>query len=184
MKHRNIIGGALSLSALVFIGIGCSSLKPSKTETSNATTANTSAADTSGQPNSSGEYVFTAEKYCSQFDPPQGMQASVFKKAVSAKFKDKSITVSTWMDNDGKEQLKYKSTLDKSLGITVRCGEPPYNSPTFNAEFDTASMPKPDSTKLIEKVSAFTKNQPVKLKCVGAGQESFFETLSKCTIIE
>lgn len=184
MKQRNIIGGALSLFALIFIGVGCSSLKPSTTETSNTTTANKPDGETSGQPNSSGEYVFTAEKYCSQFTPPEGMPAPVFKKGVSTKFKDKSITVSTWMDNDGKEQLKYETSPDKSLAITVRCGEPPYNSPTFNAKFDTASMPKPDAKKLIEKVSGFTKNQPIKLKCVGAGQESFFETLHKCTIVE
>ena len=184
MKQRNITGGALSLFALSILGLGCSSLKPSTTETSNTATANKPEAETSSQPNSSGEYVFTAEKYCSQFTPPEGMPAMVFKKGVSAKLKDKSITVSAWMDNDGKEQLKYKTTLDKSLAITVKCAAPPYNSPTFTAEFDTASMSKPDSTKLVEKVSAFTKNQPIKLKCVGAGEESFFETLRKCTIIE
>jgi len=112
------------------------------------------------------------------------MEGPTFKKAVSAKFKDKTIIVSTWMDSDVKEQNKYKKALDQSVLLTVKCGEPPYNSPTFSVEFDTASMAKPEATKLIEKLSGFTKNQPVKLKCVGAGEDIFFQSLRKCTLAE
>ncbi|MEQ1645570.1 MAG: hypothetical protein ABL959_19125 [Pyrinomonadaceae bacterium] len=184
MKRRNILGGSLSLFALLFAGIGCNSLKPSNEATSNTSSTNKSDSKSEGQPNSNGEYIFTAEKYCSQFDAPPGMEGPTFKKAVSAKFKDKTIIVSTWMDSDVKEQNKYKKALDQSIVLTVKCGEPPYNSPTFSVEFDTASMAKPEATKLIEKLSGFTKNQPVKLKCVGAGEDIFFQSLRKCSLAE
>lgn len=77
------------------------------------------------------------------------------------------------MDSHVKEQNKGKKDLDQSITLTVKCEEPPYNSPTFSVGFDTSSMAKPDATKLIEKLSGFTKTQPVKLRCIGGGEEIF-----------
>jgi len=184
LKRQNIIGASISLFAVLLVGIGCNSLKPSNQTTSNTSATSNSESKPSGQPNSDGEYVFTAAKYCSQFEPPSGIKPADFKKAVSTKFKDKTIIVSTWMNSDVKEQNKYKKALDQSVMLTVKCGEPPYNSPTFSVEFDTSSMAKPAATTLIDKLSGYTKDQPVKLKCVGGGEDIFYESLKKCSLVE